>query len=451
MSNPELSRRPAEPAPGTPSLADFLVAAEALRQEHAHSNFLTGAEEQPAQTRHILASFDQAALCLRLQSQEPHEMVEAVRELYDSLFVPSRHTVSLRFLSNTIEVLLARVDTANHDGTFTPLMESLARAVNGAEHGDFQNWSHSMCHIFESFGGNRRFSILDRETNRPAAQLILDEAVQRAVEGRYVGCVDRLLGGLLRLNLARVDTTNLDAEWHWRPESLSNPALAPLFAARQPEIALFLTSRTPREYFTRLGREVEPSAVYSLSGGSTTLGYLHEVLGATEPATVQRWTNAWLRENIPAGRLSPGTMENFAAFRSQAVHADLTPGIFVDVEGTILGGRDRSPGELNSALVSALRYCTPREQRITVITGGDALHMTELLRAQGVPEGWLPVRSKEEFAGQRLEYLIDDTPAGHQAFRAEREFRSVQELLTRDPWGILARLRAQSPLPASEA
>ncbi len=87
-------------------------------------------------------------------------------------------------------------------------------------------------------------------------------------------------------------------------------------------------------------------------------------------------------------------------------------GLFVDVDGTLIMPGDR----INTKILKTMEGAAERGTLITVFTGGSPEIASQKLRSLGVPEQFLNVKSKADFSGKELQWLIDDTRPELQGF-----------------------------------
>ncbi len=275
-------------------------------------------------------------------------------------------------------------------GTYRNLVQALADWIiseNTIDVNEFKNWSHSISHIFStrnlSDGGQ---TLMSQELLSIAVQ-ITEEGIKRALKFGELGCMDRFIGALGDVNLQIASVDDLDKPLRFKPEILSDERVRALFTGKN----IFCEARTLYEFIIELFRNDEGRRLHELLG-KDVLEAIHDGLADVERTLAER------DKAIELGKWDKR-------------------GIFVDVDGTLIG----LDGKLNQVLHDKLKIAEECGFSVTLISGGNKSEQEERLKKLGATLKCLEddgVERKEALFGI-LEFLIDDTSPYSQGLRAK--------------------------------
>ncbi len=344
---------------------------------------------------------------------------------------------------NNYEHVLAEVGEMNTHGCYNDLMSIVAdEFIRLPSYGvrGFSGWSHSLCHTFEKYekmqeGREVRRSLLNSRHNQPYATKLVDEAIRRALEVHAIGCLNRILGPIEALNIDNTDLDQADGgAFYFRPESLTNPELQALFSRDKyssESPILLLTATTPRDLLVDIVKKriqhpagkdyYGPDFTYANFPIEKLIVTLEKLQPELSQAEIERYLALRIDSNSKTGIPLDELKENIATAEKAN---EFIPGIFVDIEGTLLDKQ----GELNDRHIKSLQDAHNAGNKIIIITGGDIGSATIRLRELGVPEAYLPVQSKAGYRGKLLEILVDDTDPKTQGLKALHEINSLYYL-----------------------
>jgi hypothetical protein len=333
-----------------------------------------------------------------------------------------------------------------NDGSLDDLLVAACKRYTECGWNDFNDWSHSVCHNYEKHTPGVASSVLSFPGVRPAATELYNEVIRRAAEAG-LGCTPRMLHGVMQYAFELVTAENFANPWEYKPEGLRNERINALLERNEPDLALFCRSASPRELVaTALQRELPARIPRQL----LELYYQEEQTSERRDAIAQHIARTRHYYNLPTSAEDSAVsvpeiaeqLDNLLA----AAAAPVLPGIYVDVDGTLIQ-KERTGAERLSDIGVAVRALFAEPGHLTIVTGGDPESATARLRELGFPECVLPVQSKQTLVGKRVELLIDDTPSEAQSLRAEREYGAssygnhevVNTLMRMDPCRVLPR------------
>jgi hypothetical protein len=383
-------------------------------------------QEETAKIEQFLAKVDQSTEDQNKEIQE--------RLLRETTYLRENRDVYLKELApgsdkhgkplmddQELDQLLGSLLSCNQNGEFDELIIATCEAFLRIPLYR-QGWNHSVCHNFEKAEVN----LLQNERFLDIATRLVEQGAQRALLGD--SCFDRILRGVIRYNEQRISTETLHAPFPLKPDVLNNAHIQKEFPFT------FITTNTPYEYLmAQVNNEL--ASTEELKYSPMPLALL-ELLRCEENSAV---LDAYIAKRYSAKSGEIAGNEVLQGFR-KATSADTTPGVFVDVDDTLIVW-----GKLRTLLVEALDALCPRSDGVIVFTGGDPEALTETLRNAGFPERFLPVRAKTDFLGQRLALLIDDTPAESQGLVCDERIaprNAVARLREIDPQGAIKAYQA---------
>jgi hypothetical protein len=354
---------------------------------------------------------------------------------------------------NELDRLIGACLARNQDGEFDQVIRAACEA-HLREPISRQSWNHSVCHNFEKYPSG----LLSSDKFLDLANRLVEQGAERALQGE--GCFDRIIGGVIKYNLDRLDSVSIHSAFRFKPECLNNPEVQAMLDGNEYTrwILDFVQATTPYSY---LMREVEDALAKAESEEVYASVSFEQLLLIRNEENSSR-IDAYIARAYSEKKDNISATEAWAGYTS-AVKKEVVPGVFVDVEGTLLVGEyfkeEREVRTvLNKQLAQALDALCPSSEEVIIFTGGDTVALTEQLRSFGFPERFLPVRSKADFRGQNLQILIDDTKPQMQGFHAEAHIRpksydssAIEEFKELDPQGALAQFKLSSEGPVGEA
>ncbi len=317
-----------------------------------------------------------AALAELFGQQAKDKILQEASETWERLFnrgisFSESALIYERFMSRLIPQL----------GTYRNLVQALADWITSEQTIDvneFKFWSHSISHIFERD--------LHQEL-QPIAIQITEEGIKRALKFKELGCMDRFIGTLGDVNLQTASIDDLDKSLRFKPEILSDERVRTLFKGK----SIFCEASTLREFIAELFRNGQGRHLHEVLG-KDVLGVMHDELAAIERTLAER------DKTVELGKWDKR-------------------GIFVDVDGTLIG----PDGELNQVLHDKLKIAEECGFNVTLISSGNESEQEERLKKLGATLKCLEdngVESKEALFGV-LELLIDDTSPYSQGLRTK--------------------------------
>jgi hypothetical protein len=284
-------------------------------------------------------------------------------------------------------------------------------------------WLHSICHLFEEYANissrNRSPSFLNDPVFFPAAEILVNSAVGRLANDdnknkHRLSCFERLMNPIAHYNLNQILHSGLDQPFAFKPASLQHPIIQKVYGPAGKKFWLhFIESVEPRSFFDvlvsdlldqRVNGYIMPTIALILDkeyGRDAAHSFLKRKLGEqfinrTLEINGDGWVDCVLQGAIGMVKCTEG---------------EITLGVFVDVVGTLL-----LDGGLNMNLATYLTYLIDQHVPVTIFTDGDVSQLSEQLYAFGLDARLLPVKRKQDFYGQSLEFLVDDTWSGYQSF-----------------------------------
>ena len=345
-------------------------------------------------------------------------------------------------------------------------LEELARDAVAIAGAVAPGWQHTVCHLFEHYYSLAEEpscipSFLDRTAFLPAAEMLANKSAEIAQKG---DCFTRIAGPIARYNLDVMLRDGLTDKFPFKPASFYDEKFDDWSdldmwdpAGSEQIWVLFLQSKTPQDFiaaliknpnlerdpvlFNIVQKEMGQQAAIKLI--ESRVGFYNqkkeEFLHNGTKSPTQKWgyvdaanqIREWNPEGYAEELLALAAIQEIAT--QSKLQSDITPGVFVDVEGTLLG---------NPLLAGYLNYLLKKGVAVTVFSGGDAEELTDKLAREGVNSHLLPVVPKNEYRGRCLEVLIDDTNTEYQGFVAtlhiepftsyeDRNFRNYLE----EKWG----------------
>lgn len=270
---------------------------------------------------------------------------------------------------------LLEIETRHNKSLFREAIFDAVQQMLSYEGDSFGAWYHDIFHLLVDYNRASKIywntSLLDRKENHPAVEAILDEMARRA----SVEWMDKELDYYITRTLCLLAEYNMhiaqsadSGEFAFKPKSLSKLESVSCLEGAAED---FFESRTPEELMGRL-RDMSQ------------------------------------------------------------IEKEHTPGLFVDVSGTLIG----SDGKLNQKVIARMKEAIASGTKICVFTGGsvreakrmlDGLGFEDIFTSEDVFTSYIPVEPKSAYFGRKLEMLIDDTPPEYQGFAAT-DWKKPEEL-----------------------
>lgn len=274
-------------------------------------------------------------------------------------------------------------------------------------------WHHNVCHNFEGYPW--RASFLNDKRFFPAAAILVDEAVRRNVQD---GCFRRIVGPIAECNLDVILAIGIHDQFYFKPDSLKCDVLQNMDGNSRYDgfWIRFVQSDTPRAFIESIknnpppnlgGRICALAQIIDREYGGDALQSFLEQCSSTEEEDPEynlarnmrkRGEHEWVKRALANAKA-----------KTQRRIGKTLPGVFVDVEGTLLD---------NQPLANYIIHLLNQGASVTVFTDGDTEKLSQRLLADGIDTRVLPVQSKGQYNGKNLEILIDDTPTRYQGFIA---------------------------------
>lgn len=364
--------------------------------------------------------------------------------------------------ANKIDSIIEKALTLNQNGQYDLLINAACAAFSRCDRGDHLDWSHAVCHNFERYRpDDDRPSLLEFPALQRATEELFEESVRRVMESRTgVDSFTRTLGGVINYALDQVNPSQVDEPFPWKPACLNNDQLVQVLGPESIE-GRFCAARTPREFVEGLA-VVMTGAQDRFYGPSIPLDLFDAVRTDSNGALIDAAFAKQAAESAsdderPMVTTPPASVGELRAQRDAArAGTVVTPGVFIDVDGTLLGREYRRDDSwvLTDTAARVALFAPGSRVPVTIFTGGDPATATRQLEQLGFPQELLPVRSKAEFRGHLLELVLDDTPPDVQGFAAKEYIDcrrpSGAQWVRLDPFGVMARLEAE-PAPPGPA
>ena len=271
---------------------------------------------------------------------------------------------------------------------------------------DYQDWSHSVCHRFESPTLNNQFYGRGRDD---LIEKLMSASVKGAVATGKLGCTDRTLRGMMLYNLMNIDLKSVDKPLAAPfPDSLQNPEFLRLVGQALTCSVIpanLLVSKTQRGFVLSMLEEY-PQFLQKVD--KNILENVLEFLGNLVPELGEEKVNFYLQFLTHDSRITPQSA--LSNLKSPRVKGDLHEKVYyVDVDGTLI-----VDGRLNVELIRRLEEEKKDGYEVKIISGGNPVEQTERLKTLFAESGTntilkIQVSSKEELKGKYLPILMDDT------------------------------------------
>jgi hypothetical protein len=341
-------------------------------------------------------------------------IVELMRKINPEYSLDSESYESL--LNNLITV-----DKEKIDPRASELIEAIAEGWALDERSKMAVWVHSVCHLFEKYGevdednGEPDPSLLNDKLWNKGTEVLVKSLISRAADIKKYPLSDkynrnnlpRVLGPLMKYNLDAVEIANLD-KFPLKPEHPDYDTVANQLSdddELNEEIREFLSASSPREFILGLINNGKPLPTSNLE---KTMSLLEAMKDDITPDQLK----IYLKEAYPVNdqETDIDTMKRNIAIAKEA--KEKLEGLFVDVDGTLIMPGNR----INTKILETMKRAAERGTLITVFTGGSPEIASQNLKSLGVPEQFLNVKSKADFRGKELQWLIDDTRPELQGF-----------------------------------
>lgn len=273
-------------------------------------------------------------------------------------------------------------------------------------------WNHTVCHFIEKYSEGNHRSLLHYIEDPAAAELPQYRAAfEMLVEKAFpdTNCLERILEPLVQFNLAANRRDPGNQSFACLPASLRKPEnleVARGFFVKGKyfdlrSVTLMMESTGPQDLWRRAVEQSVPLLSYydlpkhieSPIPREKLMGYLEACFSREELARV-------------TGGLSLGeAIENCSTKIGDEMH----PGLYVDVDGTLLFTDKEGKDALNTTLHTTLLQALAAGISITVFSGGSPTTQSQRLQDAGASQELLDVKSKAEYKGRLLEVIIDDT------------------------------------------
>lgn len=339
--------------------------------------------------------------------------------------------------ANVLESVLAALMRLNKRGNYTGVMEKLLDIFiniplrDWGKRARYRSWSHSLCHLYENYerGADAR-SLLKEKGLRGANIRAINEAGRRMVETEELGCMPRIVIPLLRYNLDQVDPGKLDVPIALKPEGLEDADYVKYLESLEEDnetkkMLVLSRAKTVRELLVGMVRQDvkddRQGLCYSIS---TNMARLLRILEGLRPEITIEELNNYMSRAVynQMGRDTGIAKIGYEALKANVETAEqateVCPGLYVDVDGTLLLHEEGKGLQLNEAVLNAMKEAGEMGVSVTIVTGGDPELKAKQLLGVGLSETYLPVKSKYDYRGKALELLLDDTAPEIQGLKA---------------------------------
>ena len=335
-----------------------------------------------------------------------------------------------------LEMSVKRVMGLNGRGNYNAVLEKLLEGyvlIETDRHwrDEYRHWSHSLCHLYENYGrGDSGRSLLKEPGLKEANTRAINEAGRRMVEVGDLGCMPRIVIPLLRWNLDQIDPGNLDAPIALKPEGLEDADYVKYLESLEEDnetkkMLVLSRAKTVRELLVGMVRQDvkddRQGLCYSIS---TNMARLLRILEGLRPEITIEELNNYMSRAVynQMGRDTGIAKIGYEALKDNVETAEkateMCPGLYVDVDGTLLLHEKGKGLQLNEAVLNAMKEAGEMGVSVTIVTGGDPELKAKQLLGVGLSETYLPVKSKYDYRGKALELLLDDTAPEIQGLKA---------------------------------
>ena len=312
--------------------------------------------------------------------------------------------------------------TNDFDKGAVKTLDAIADAFKKEGLEDYMHWSHQVCHLIEDYGKKDKQSFLDTAQSREVLTKLVDESVKRQKESRDdIGCSPRIVGPIAMFNLVEAGLDKLDVPYPYKPDSLKDEDYMEIMKDKLDDdydflSRAFLSSDTPAGCLKLILEKREPlPEIFSPERQI-------EVLQALEKHLGKELLDHYVKHVYHPNGQSTDYAELTQNFQKSKEAHEVVEGVYVDVEGTLIEDH-WGKHELNEGLIKAIEGFEREGKKIIIFTGGNRETLEEELKRLGVPERFLPIRSKSDYRGKVLGALIDDTPPEYQGFKALKRYR----------------------------
>lgn len=262
----------------------------------------------------------------------------------------------------------------------------------------------------------------------PEFKMLLKAALAASEAGQSTFDFTTVCWIALEYCLEEVDVDNLSSEWRLFNKGLRERALKAfqnypnsegLIGVIHPVMQTFLESNSASEYFAKMLSNETDSA--QLTAKEIFLGMSHEKVFKILEMFASKEPSQLIERLVQ--EISDGGVKNFSELkeiRSRGIPQSVEEGIFVDFSNTLV-----EMGQLNEWLLKAIREWSAAGMKVTVFTGGDPGHCTELLNELGVND--IKVSAKSEYKGKLLQLLIDDLQPVFQGLQSVSHLKPPEE------------------------
>ena len=309
------------------------------------------------------------------------------------------------------KIIASNLKQANPE-KLIPILTELAERIIADDTGEDPGWGHTVCHLFEGYP--KSDSLLSHESTLPIARKLMEHIMTRPEKN----CLDRIVYPVLNYNMSNADFSNLEKPF----DLMAGPEAIASLAQTMPKVAAHLQARNAKELLTVTMQQNEslwtflPLDLATNKPAYTELDLLKKVQTEIDPDVLHTYlVHHWNLQDQPDEVVNVDTLvENSRLAKESKDAMEVIPGTFVDVEGTLL-----RHGEVDHTFIQKLEAQKAAGETVVIFSGGDPVTLTEKLRSLGVPETLLPVQSKSDYRGKKLEFVVDDTNPRIQGFSTD--------------------------------
>ncbi len=321
-----------------------------------------------------------------------------------------------------------------------PRAVNLARALVETSTSTFplMYWTHSACHLFENFPHVPSF--LQDEKLFPAAEIIVDGMVKGVIDGlttrkferEPLGCVDRLVGGILRYNTQNASLDSIN--YPFKPTSLERPEFVKMVEQDKyaRSILPFIKTKSILEMAEEVVRTQSPAELENYLTDHKFIELLPELRLRLSEQDLESALEVYSASNKEHAKGTNTTIIGgkniLLRFNKLEAVTTALDGVYIDVDGTLIEQNVCTGHELLSNIVHAYAISRLSEgKRVVIMSGGDPAEQTAKLKSLGVDERLLPVIAKSTLKGKKLEICVDDTHPFWQGFASEQYIHPTQD------------------------